>query len=215
MSASDWITRSVSRCARRKRGARPSADGRGAPQAPPRSHARAPGRHAAPQRRGAVAARAAPHAGRAAGDRRPAASARSRAGAAPRRVAQLVRRRRRRASGATCWLLMSEQFAPDPQKVKARATQYDAALGTPDEAAAEVHLRRATGVAARAPAAALRRRPRRHALPGRPARRTAAAPEGRQAPAARWMPSWSTCSPPGSTSASSTCAASAGTRRPR
>jgi len=42
------------------------------------------------------------------------------------------------------WLLMSEQFMADVQKVKAAQAQYAAALGTPDEAAAEVHFRRAT-----------------------------------------------------------------------
>jgi len=42
------------------------------------------------------------------------------------------------------WLLMSEQFVADPQKVKAAQEQYAAAVGTPDEAAAEVIYRRAT-----------------------------------------------------------------------
>jgi malonyl-CoA decarboxylase len=42
------------------------------------------------------------------------------------------------------WLLMSEMFVADPQKVKAAQAQFAAALGTPDEAAAEVHYRRAT-----------------------------------------------------------------------
>ena len=42
------------------------------------------------------------------------------------------------------WLLMSEQFMADSQKVKAAQAQYAAALGTPDEAAAEVQFRRAT-----------------------------------------------------------------------
>ncbi len=43
-----------------------------------------------------------------------------------------------------CWLLMSEQFVADPQKAKAAQAQYAAAVGTPDEAVAEVRLRRAT-----------------------------------------------------------------------
>jgi malonyl-CoA decarboxylase len=43
-----------------------------------------------------------------------------------------------------CWLLMSEQFVADPAKVKAAQAQYAAAVGTPDEAAAEVNYRRAT-----------------------------------------------------------------------
>jgi malonyl-CoA decarboxylase len=42
------------------------------------------------------------------------------------------------------WLLMSEQFVADPQKVKAAQAQFAAAVGTPDEPAAEVLYRRAT-----------------------------------------------------------------------
>ena len=42
------------------------------------------------------------------------------------------------------WLLMSEQFVADPAKVQAAQAQYAAAVGTPDEAAAEVNYRRAT-----------------------------------------------------------------------
>jgi len=42
------------------------------------------------------------------------------------------------------WLLMSEQFVADPQKVKAAQAQFAAAVGTPDEAVAEVNYRRAT-----------------------------------------------------------------------
>jgi len=42
------------------------------------------------------------------------------------------------------WLLMSEQFTADPAKVKKAQAQYAAAVGTPDEAAAEVLYRRAT-----------------------------------------------------------------------
>lgn len=41
-----------------------------------------------------------------------------------------------------CWLLMSEQFAPDASRVKAAREQYEAAVGTPDEGAAEIHLRK-------------------------------------------------------------------------
>lgn len=43
-----------------------------------------------------------------------------------------------------CWLLMSEQFVADPQVVKLAQTRFAAAVGTPDEAVAEVHYRRAT-----------------------------------------------------------------------
>ena len=42
------------------------------------------------------------------------------------------------------WLLMSEQFVADAQKVKAAQAQFAAAVGTPDEAVAEVTYRRAT-----------------------------------------------------------------------
>lgn len=42
------------------------------------------------------------------------------------------------------WRLMSEQFMADPETVRAAQAQYTAAVGTPDEAAAEVLVRRAT-----------------------------------------------------------------------
>ena len=42
------------------------------------------------------------------------------------------------------WLLMSERFVADPQHVKKAQAQFAAAVGTPDEAAAEVLYRRAT-----------------------------------------------------------------------
>ena len=42
------------------------------------------------------------------------------------------------------WLLMSEQFVADPKRIKAAQAQYTKAVGTPDEAAAEVLYRRAT-----------------------------------------------------------------------
>ncbi|MET4580489.1 malonyl-CoA decarboxylase [Ottowia thiooxydans] len=42
------------------------------------------------------------------------------------------------------WLLMSEQFVADQAKSKAAQAQYAAAIGTSDEAVAEVRLRRAT-----------------------------------------------------------------------
>lgn len=42
-----------------------------------------------------------------------------------------------------CWLLMSEQFAPDASKVKAAREQYEAALGSPDEGVAEIRMRKA------------------------------------------------------------------------
>ena len=42
------------------------------------------------------------------------------------------------------WLLMSEQFVANAQKVKAAQAQFAAVVGTPDEAVAEVRYRRAT-----------------------------------------------------------------------
>ena len=42
------------------------------------------------------------------------------------------------------WLLMSEQFVADTQKTKIAQAQFAAAIGTPDEAVAEVRYRRAT-----------------------------------------------------------------------
>jgi malonyl-CoA decarboxylase len=42
------------------------------------------------------------------------------------------------------WLLMSEQFVADGEKMKQAQAQFAAAVGTPDEAAAEVLYRRAT-----------------------------------------------------------------------
>jgi malonyl-CoA decarboxylase len=42
------------------------------------------------------------------------------------------------------WLLMSEQFVADPQVIKSAQTRFAAAVGTPDEAVAEVQYRRAT-----------------------------------------------------------------------
>ena len=42
------------------------------------------------------------------------------------------------------WLLMSEQFVADPQTVSKAQAHYAAAVGTPDEAAAQVRFRRAT-----------------------------------------------------------------------
>ena len=43
-----------------------------------------------------------------------------------------------------CWLLMSEQFMADPKKTKAAQDQYALAVGTPDEAVAQVRLRQST-----------------------------------------------------------------------
>ena len=42
-----------------------------------------------------------------------------------------------------CWLLMSEQFAPDPNKIQAMRAQYEAAQGTAEEGQAEIRLRKA------------------------------------------------------------------------
>ena len=43
-----------------------------------------------------------------------------------------------------CWLLMSEQFAPDAKKIKAAREQYEVAHGTPEEGQAEIRLRKAS-----------------------------------------------------------------------
>ncbi|MBC7603377.1 MAG: malonyl-CoA decarboxylase N-terminal domain-containing protein, partial [Ramlibacter sp.] len=43
-----------------------------------------------------------------------------------------------------CWLLLSEQFAPDAVKLKAAREQYEAAHGTADEGHAEIRLRKAS-----------------------------------------------------------------------
>ncbi|MFN7710817.1 MAG: malonyl-CoA decarboxylase domain-containing protein [Curvibacter sp.] len=42
------------------------------------------------------------------------------------------------------WLLMSEMFTADPEKMKVAQAHFAVAVGTPDEAAAEVQYRRAT-----------------------------------------------------------------------
>ena len=43
-----------------------------------------------------------------------------------------------------CWLLMSEHFMADPKKAQAAQAQYALAVGTPDEAVAQVRLRQST-----------------------------------------------------------------------
>lgn len=63
------------------------------------------------------------------------------------RRAQVIVERYARATLARrrdMWLLMSEMFMADPDKVKAAQSKFAAAVGTPDEAAAEVQYRRAT-----------------------------------------------------------------------
>ena len=42
-----------------------------------------------------------------------------------------------------CWLLMSDQFPPDPSAIETARAAYDAARGTDEEARAEVQLRKA------------------------------------------------------------------------
>ena len=42
-----------------------------------------------------------------------------------------------------CWLLMSDQFPPDPSAIETARAAYDAARGTDEEARAEVLLRKA------------------------------------------------------------------------
>lgn len=63
------------------------------------------------------------------------------------RRAKVLLERYRRATLARrrdMWLLMSEMFMADPEKVKIAQAKFAAAVGTPDEAAAEVQYRRAT-----------------------------------------------------------------------
>jgi malonyl-CoA decarboxylase len=43
-----------------------------------------------------------------------------------------------------CWLLISEQFMADPSKARAAQEKYALAVGTPDEAVAQVRLRQST-----------------------------------------------------------------------
>lgn len=47
------------------------------------------------------------------------------------------------AQRSDCWLLMSEQFAPDPHQVRLAREQYEAAENTPDAGQAEISLRQA------------------------------------------------------------------------
>ncbi len=42
-----------------------------------------------------------------------------------------------------CWLLMSDQFAPDPKQVQSALAYYEAMQNTPEEGEAEIRLRRA------------------------------------------------------------------------
>ncbi len=63
------------------------------------------------------------------------------------RRASVVAQDYARASAAErrdIWLLMSEQFVTDPQRLKQAQVRFAAAVGTPEEAVAEVHYRRAT-----------------------------------------------------------------------
>jgi malonyl-CoA decarboxylase len=63
------------------------------------------------------------------------------------RRAKVLLERYERATAARrrdMWLLMSEMFTADPEKVKRAQARFSAAVGTPDEATAEVEYRRAT-----------------------------------------------------------------------
>jgi DNA-binding GntR family transcriptional regulator len=106
--------------------ARPSPASATPPRlAPAAHHARAPAGHAAARPGGAVAARAAAHAGGAAGHRR---SARERGRRRPPRQAFAQWYRTASAEERRdAWLLMSEQFGPDPKKIKSRARALRAA----------------------------------------------------------------------------------------
>jgi malonyl-CoA decarboxylase len=63
-----------------------------------------------------------------------------------RRARELIERYARAtlARRRDVWLLMSEMFTADPEKLKKAQAHFAVAVGTPDEAAAEVQYRRAT-----------------------------------------------------------------------
>jgi malonyl-CoA decarboxylase len=154
MSAADWLSRSVSRfTASDKNGSKTDAAQSGRAQAAPKKIATVAGqpvrssherlKATLSQKNEALSPRALrrtlqelqaiidPGVSEVEGGRRAMAVAAWYAGATPERRRDL-------------WLLMSEQFVANTQKVNAAQAQLAAAVGTPDEAVAEVHYRRAT-----------------------------------------------------------------------
>jgi hypothetical protein len=163
-------------------------------------------------RRGAVAARAAPHLAGPAGHHRPA---RERGRGRPPRHGHSRPGTRRHAERAPRPVAADERAVRRrPAKVKPRRRSTQAAVGTPEKAwprcAAPRHWCRRAGACCSASAST-----RGHALPGRPARRPAAAPQGRQAPAGARRRDGIHVLHLVRRRLSSTCAASPGTRRPR
>lgn len=153
MSATDWLTRSVARFATDKKATATAAEG-----------------PAAVSRKGNVASATPPVAGRSTRERLQVTLRQKEEALSPRVLRRTLEELKaivdpqvseveggRRAKGVAgwyakaelnerrdMWLLMSEQFVADAQKAKAAQAQLAAALGTPDEAVAEVRYRRAT-----------------------------------------------------------------------
>lgn len=155
MNATSWISRNVSRLFPMDRRGLPATDGAGRAQ---------PGRSQSADGSGGQAAER-PTRERLAANRRHKEEAMSprmlrlvleelRATIDPRiseveggRRAQVLIERYATATVARrrdMWLLMSEMFTADAEKVKSAQAKFAAAVGTPDEAAAEVQYRRAT-----------------------------------------------------------------------
>lgn len=162
MSAADWLSRSVSKLrapeTEDKKNARPAAPAKAPAAAAPRAGAA-----------GSAASAAAP-ASRSTRERLNATLRQKEEALSPRVLRRTLQELKaivdpqvseleggRRAEGVAgwyanaplnerrdMWLLMSEQFVADAQKVKLAQAQFAAAVGTPDEAVAEVRYRRAT-----------------------------------------------------------------------
>ncbi len=157
MSTSNWLNRSVSRLAGDKKSSKTPAVPVSAAQEAPKNMAK-------------PTASESPQAGRSTRDRLKATLRHQDEALSPRVLRRTLEELRaitdarvsdveggRRAMGVATWyaqapaeqrrdmwLLMSEQFVADAQKVKAAQAQFAAAVGTPDEAVAEVDYRRAT-----------------------------------------------------------------------
>ncbi len=156
MSAAEWLTRSVARFSPEKK----------VPATPPASDSTA----GAAKKAGSVASTPLQSAGRSTRERLQATLRQKEEALSPRVLRRTLEELKaivdpqvseveggRRAKGVAgwyakatlnerrdMWLLMSEQFVADPHKAKAAQAQLAAALGTPDEAVAEVRYRRAT-----------------------------------------------------------------------
>ena len=157
MTAADWLNRSVSRFAGDKKADKLPATGADAAQHPPKKAATTTPADSQP-------------AGRSMRERLKATLRQSEEALSPRVLRRTLEELKaivdpqvseveggRRAMGVAgwyakaaqnerrdMWLLMSEQFVADAQKTKLAQAQFAAAVGTPDEAVAEVRYRRAT-----------------------------------------------------------------------